>query len=102
MRARLATLDQNKMPSGSERCGLVSKALRTDAVDEVRRRGLAIVRRRHQRRGRPLTVHPGRSAVTAASACTKPHAGPQKFLRVDRFAVDPGFVVQMRTGGSAG
>jgi hypothetical protein len=32
------------------------------------------------------------------SACAEPHAGAQKFLRIDRFAVDPGLVMQMRTG----
>src|ERR1700721_41784 len=36
------------------------------------------------------------------SACGQPHACAQEFLRVDRFAVDPGFVMQMRTGRSAG
>src|SRR6202041_3947306 len=41
----------------------------------------------------------GRSAMLAR---TQPHAGAQEFLRVDRFAVDPGFVMQMRTGRSAG
>src|SRR5882672_688058 len=38
----------------------------------------------------------------AVSAGTQPHAGAQEFLGIDRVAVDPGFVVQMRTGRSAG
>src|SRR6266850_8317331 len=36
------------------------------------------------------------------SAGAQAHAGAQEFLRVDRFAVDPGLVVQMRTGRPAG
>ena len=36
------------------------------------------------------------------SARGQPHAGAQEFLWVDRFAIDPGFVMQMRTGRSAG
>src|SRR6266853_351254 len=43
-----------------------------------------------------------RSAANRPSAGAQAHAGAQEFLRVDRFAVDPGFVVQMRTGRSAG
>jgi ABC-type branched-subunit amino acid transport system substrate-binding protein len=35
-------------------------------------------------------------------ARAEPHAGAQKFLRIDRFAVDPGFIMQMRAGRSAG
>src|SRR4051794_9569104 len=38
----------------------------------------------------------------SVSAGAQPHARAQEFLRVDRFAVDPGFVVQMRAGRSAG
>src|ERR1700741_4638379 len=33
---------------------------------------------------------------------TQPHTGAQELLRIDRFAVDPGLIVQMRTGGAAG
>src|SRR3984893_17722044 len=36
------------------------------------------------------------------SARAQSYAGAQEFLRVDRFAVDPGFVVQMRAGRYAG
>src|SRR6266403_515293 len=43
-----------------------------------------------------------RSATSRPSAGAQAHAGAQEFLRVDRFAVDPGFVVQMRTRRSAG
>src|SRR5258706_13769287 len=43
-----------------------------------------------------------RSGISRLSAGAKPHPGAQEFLRVDRFAVDPGFVVQMRTSRSAG
>src|SRR5258706_12229459 len=43
-----------------------------------------------------------RSGISRLSAGAKPHPGAQEFLRVNRFAVDPGFVVQMRTGRSAG
>ena len=32
----------------------------------------------------------------------EPDAGAQELLRVDGFAVDPGFIVQMRAGGAAG
>ena len=41
-----------------------------------------------------------RAATSLAGA--QPHAGAQEFLRIDRVAVDPGFVVQMRTGRPAG
>src|SRR6266403_4797433 len=44
----------------------------------------------------------GRSPLPKISARAQPHAGAQEFLRVDRFAVDPGFVVQMRAGRPAG
>src|SRR6478672_13743652 len=43
-----------------------------------------------------------RSATSPPSARARAHAGAQEFLRVDRFAVDPGLVVQMRTGRPAG
>jgi hypothetical protein len=43
-----------------------------------------------------------RRAVATASPGAQPHAGAQEFLRVDRFAVDPGFIMQMWTGRSAG
>src|SRR3977135_4371711 len=38
----------------------------------------------------------------AVSARAQPHTGTQEFLRIDRFAVDAGFVMQMRAGRSAG
>jgi hypothetical protein len=41
-------------------------------------------------------------SAVAVSARTQSHTGAQEFLRVDCFAVDPGFVVQMRTSRSAG
>jgi hypothetical protein len=40
--------------------------------------------------------------LTRVSAGTEPNAGAKEFLRIDRFAVDPCFVMQMRTGRSAG
>src|SRR5258706_542303 len=43
-----------------------------------------------------------KSATNRPSARAQAHAGAQEFLRTDRFAVDPGFVVQMRTGRPAG
>src|ERR1700712_429113 len=39
----------------------------------------------------------GRSLARA-----EPHAGTQELLRIDRIAVDPGFIMQMRAGGAAG
>jgi hypothetical protein len=44
-------------------------------------------------------VRLGRSRDLARA---QPHAGAQKLLRIDSFAVDPGFVMQMRAGGAAG
>src|SRR5262249_5670054 len=32
----------------------------------------------------------------------QPHAGAQEALRIDRLAIDAGFVMQMRPGGAAG
>src|ERR1700704_242536 len=37
-----------------------------------------------------------------ALARAQPHARAQKLLRIDRFAVGPGFIMQMRAGGAAG
>ena len=73
---------------------------RTDAADEIQRRSLGAVRRRHRRRGRALSLEQGRGAVSSARA--QPHAGAQEFLRIDRIAVDSGFVMQMRAGRPAG
>src|SRR5712671_5712139 len=42
------------------------------------------------------------SCVSARLARAQPHPGAQEFLRIDRVAVDPGFIVQMRTGRAAG
>jgi hypothetical protein len=44
----------------------------------------------------------GQGAAGAGSTGAQPNAGAQEFLWIDRIAVDPGFVVQMRTGRSAG
>jgi hypothetical protein len=41
-------------------------------------------------------------AAGAGSTGAQPNTGAQEFLWIDRIAVDPGFVVQMRTGRSAG
>jgi hypothetical protein len=38
----------------------------------------------------------------ALSARAQPHAGAQEFLRINRFAVDPGLIMQMRASRSAG
>ena len=52
---------------------------------------------------------PGSDSITgfgpawvAESARAEAHAGAEEFLRVDRFAVDTGFIVQMRAGRTAG
>src|SRR6202035_1340311 len=39
---------------------------------------------------------------TAPLAAEQRGAGFQKFLRIDRFAVDAGLVMQMRAGGASG
>ena len=47
-------------------------------------------------------VPPRPQGFAVGSARAQPYAGAQEFLRVDRFAVDPGFVMQMRAGRAAG
>src|SRR5437764_848669 len=49
------------------------------------------------REGKPAPTFPDHALTRA-----EPHAGAQKFLRVDRVAVDPRFIMQMRAGGAAG
>src|SRR4051794_34499613 len=59
------------------------------------------------RRGGCLATSSRAGAATERSADVvlaraESHPGAQEFLRIDRFAVDPGFVVQMRAGRPAG
>src|SRR5215467_5178023 len=58
------------------------------------RHGLAIARPARARASSPMRVW--------ALARAQPHAGTQEFLRIDGFAVDPRFIMQMRSGGAAG
>ena len=54
--------------------------------------------------GGPQTVEEiaWRLDIRAEYSVAQPQAGAQEFLRVDRFAFDACFVVQMRAGGAAG
>src|SRR5438309_7115293 len=47
-------------------------------------------------------LRPGHRELGLVSTRAEPDAGAQELLRINRFAVDPGFVVQMRAGRSAG
>src|SRR6185437_4249505 len=50
----------------------------------------------------PLARRQAQSRTWNRSARAQPHAGTQKFLRIDGFAVDPGFVVEVRSGRASG
>src|SRR5882757_8345071 len=63
--------------------------------------GGALTRRREADDESAATTLHGWSRL-AVSARAQPHTGTQEFLRIDRFAVDAGFVMQMRAGRSAG
>src|SRR5690349_17002135 len=47
-------------------------------------------------------VEPGSSKLRCGSARVQTDARAQKLLRIDGFAVDAGFIMQMRTGGATG
>src|ERR1041385_609429 len=47
--------------------------------------------------GSPLS-----DARNDGSAGAQPNAGAQELLRIDRLAIDPGFIMQMRAGRAAG
>src|SRR3954452_20369524 len=49
-----------------------------------------------------LYFAPCEAAVPGRLTRTQPDACAQKLLRVDGVAVDPGFIMQMRTRGAAG
>ena len=49
-----------------------------------------------------LAIDRAKQIFGADHANVQPHAGAQEFLRIDRFAVDPGLIMQMRTGRPAG
>src|SRR5207237_6828818 len=49
-----------------------------------------------------LGTKPAIRSVGAISARAQPDPGAQEFLGIDGFAVDPRFIMQMRSGGAAG